>query len=81
MIDLCLFDPEGAQVAGELLPIALTFCTFGKIQFRNQLLSALQRKRFAVIVIVFDDLLLVFRVFCHEMHPMRADDPQPISVF
>ena len=52
-------------MAFEAAPVLLSFLAFGQIQLRDQLLSPLQRDRFAVVVIVTNDVLLIFRMFGH----------------
>ena len=65
MFDFAGFDPQFFQVAGQALPILLAFLPFREIQLGTQLLNPLERDRLAVLVIIFDDLLLMTRTFGH----------------
>ena len=50
---------------GQLFPVLFAFLAFGQVQLGDELLRALQRDTFTVFVKVFDDVLLVSRVFSH----------------
>ena len=54
---------EFFQCADDVLPLPLAALALGQVQLGHQLAEPLQRDRLAVLVVVLDDLLLVFRVF------------------
>ncbi len=69
MIDLRLLQTQFGQVQLHLFPVSLPLLPFGQIELGHQLLHPLQGDRVAILVVVLDDVLLVFRVVRHEsMH-------------
>ncbi len=59
VIDLRLGDLQFLQVADDHFPLLLPFFALGEVEFGHQLLQPLQRDRLAILVVVFDDILLV----------------------
>lgn len=47
------------------LPNCFSFLTFSKIKIRDQFTEALLGNGLPILVVIFDDLLLVGRMFCH----------------
>ena len=52
-------------MAFNALPVLGSFFTFGQVQFGYQFLTTLQRNIFAVVVVVFYDVLLIFGMLGH----------------
>jgi hypothetical protein len=53
------------KVASQLIPDFFSLFSFCQIEFRNQFLNALYRNRFTIVVVIFDDFLLVARKIFH----------------
>ena len=66
MVDRRLFDTQLFQIAAQGLPVFFALLALGKIEFRDQLLSALERDLVTVLVVILDDPLLVFGVVRHH---------------
>lgn len=49
----------------QALPVLLPFFTFAQIKFRYQLLDTLQRDRFAIVIVIANDVLLVLGKLGH----------------
>ena len=82
-----MLDPLGLEAqfferSDRLLPLGRPCFALSQIEVRDQLAEPLQRDRFAVIVVVFDDFLLVFRVLSTHVFPyfLPIINPSPTRV-
>ena len=60
VVDVILLDAKLFQVIGQRLPVPLAFFPLGQVEFRDEFLNTLQGNRIAVLVVVFDNSLLMF---------------------
>jgi len=58
-------------MALDAFPVLGSFLAFGQVQFCHQFLTTLQRDVLAVVVIISDNVLLIFGVLSHRILDFR----------